>query len=380
MRLMRDLPAFLPLAVGIVAACSGDAGAGKPAAWRLVEDLRIGGADTGVTSFNDIRGLAVARDGGIFVLDYQTQEIRLFDSTGRFVTLVARRGEGPGELAGANGMATGPDGALVVNDPRTRRFSVYDPGGAFVRQHTVPGWGYGYRWVGGIDTAGRVYEEFYLPNDTTRYVRRFTPDFSRTDTLTMPVCAPELKRSSYLWTVRDKGREIAHGVMGVPYSAERVGYVDAQGSVWCARSDRDDIAQLDLASRDTIRLIHGGRSAVPISPAQHDSAVASVKAFAKGMGPPDPDLSRIGSDLPIVRNLTTDDQGRLWVLAGTADTVSVYDVYAADGHPIATVRAGFAGTSDAGWHPVIRGDRFYTVTTDADGVPSVVRAHLVRTR
>jgi len=380
MRLMQGLPAFVPLAAVVLAACSGDAGAGRPAAWRLVEDLRIGGADTGVTSFNDVRGLAVSRDGGIFVLDYQTQEIRLFDSTGRFVKLVARRGEGPGELADANGMATGPDGALVVNDPRTRRFSVYAPGGAFVRQHTVPGWGYGYRWGGGVDTAGRVYEEFYVRNDTTSYVRRFSPDFLRTDTLRLPACAPELKRSNYLWMVKDKGREIAHGVMGVPYSPERVGYVDPRGNAWCARSDRDDIVQLDLVSRDTVRVIHGARSAVPISSAQHDSAVASVKAFARGMGPPDPDLSRIGSDLPIIRTLSTDDEGRLWVLAGTADSVSVYDLYAADGHAIATVRADFAGASDAEWHPVIRGDRFYTVTTDADGVPSIVRAHLVRTR
>lgn len=374
------LRASLAAAAVIMAACSRDAGAGKTAEWRLVEDLRIGGADSGVTSFNDVRGLAVSPDGGIFVLDFQTQEIRLFDSTGRFVQLVARKGQGPGELANANGMATGPDGGLTVNDPQSRRFSVFNSGGAFVRQHTVPGWGYGYRWVGGVDTARRVYEEFYVRNDTTPYVRRFSPDFTRTDTLRTPACAPELKRSNYVWMVKDKGREIAHGVMGVPYAPGRVGYVDARGHAWCARSDRDDIVELDLASRDTVGVVHGRRSAVPISSAQHDSAVASVKAFAKEMDDPDPDLGRIGADLPVIRNLTTDEQGRLWVLAGTADTVSVYDLYDSEGRELGTVRANFLGASDSEWHPVIRADRFYTLTTDADGVPSIVRARLVRTR
>jgi hypothetical protein len=373
------LRAGLATAAVLMAACSGDTGAGKTAEWRLVEDLRIGGADTGVTSFNDVRGLAVALDGGIFVLDYQTQEIRLFDSTGRFVKRVARKGEGPGELVQANGMATGPDGALIVNDPQLRRFSVYDPGGEFVRQHTVPGWGYGYRWVGGVDTAGRLYEEFYLRNDTVPYVRRFSRDFSQTDTLRRPACVPELERSTYVWMVKDKGREIAHGVMGVPYAPDRVQYVDARGHVWCARSDRDDIAEFDLASRDSVRVVHGRRTAAPISTAQHDSAVASVKAFAKQMNDPDPDLSRIGAELPVIRNLTTDDQGRLWVLAGTADTVSIYDLYDARGRELATVRANLPGASDAQWHPVIRGDRFYTMVTDADGVPVIVRAHLERT-
>jgi hypothetical protein len=374
----------MPLAVVLlglaIAGCSRDREAAGVPGWRLVEDLRIGGADSGVASFNDVRGLAVTPAGGILVLDFQSQEIRLFDSTGRFVKLVARKGQGPGELANANGMVTGPDGALTVNDPQNGRFSVYDQDGTFVRQHTVPGWGYGYRWVGGVDTAGRLYEEFYVRNDTVPYVRRFSPDFSRTDTLRRPICATELERSSYVWMMKDKGREIAHGVMGVPYAPTRVGLLDARGHVWCARSDRDDIVEFDLASRDSVGVIHGRRSAVPISRAQHDSAVASVKAFARQMGDLDPDLTRIGADLPVIRNLTTDDHGRLWVLAGTADTVSVYDLYAPDGRELATVSANFLGASDPEWHPVIRGDRFYTLTTDADGVPSVIRARLVRTR
>lgn len=360
-----------------VAGCSRDRAAEGVPGWRLVEDLRIGGADTGAASFNDVRGLAVTPAGGILVLDFQSQEIRLFDSAGRFAKLVARRGEGPGELANANGMAVGPGGLVIVNDPQNGRFSVYDGAGTFVGQHVVPGWGYGYRWAGGVDTAGRTYEEFYVRSDTVHraVIRRFSPDFARADTLPARPCAADLKPAPpYAYRGKSRG-----GSMQVPYTPTRVGYLDPRGLLWCARSDRDEVVELAFPSGDTLRTIRGSRAAVPITAAERDSAVAHANAFAAQLGSPAFDLSRIGAVKPIIRNLTTDDQGRLWVLVGTADTVSIYDLYAADGSPLATVRAGFNGASDAGWHPLIRGDRFYTLTTDADGVPAIVRAHLERT-
>lgn len=375
--MMRAMPLAVLLLGVSVAGCSRDRPAAGVPGWRLVEDLRIGGADSGVASFNDVRGLAVTPAGGILVLDFQSQEIRLFDSTGRFVKLVARRGEGPGELANANGMAAGADGIVVVNDPRNRRFSLYDASGAFVRQHVVPGWGYGYRWRGGVDTSGRTYEEFYVRSDTSyrAVIRRFSPDFSRVDTLAARPCATDLAPAQpYVYRGKSRG-----GNMQVPYTPTSVAYLDPRGSLWCARSDRDEVVQLDFSSGDTIRTIHGARAAVPITAAERDAAVAQVNAFAVQLGSPPFDLSRIGSLKPIIRNLTTDDQGRLWVLVGAADSVSAFDVYAADGSPLATVRASFNGASDAAWHPVIRGDRFYTVTADADGVPAIVRAHLERT-
>ncbi len=365
------------LAIGLlVSGCTGERRAAGPATWRLVEDLRMGGADSGASSFSDIRGLAVTPAGGILVLDYQPQEIRLFDSAGRFVKVVARKGEGPGEITSANGMAAGPDGRLVVNDPQSRRFSIYDASGAFVEQHVVPGWGYGYLWNGGVDTAGRTYEAFYVRRDTLHIpsIRRFSPDFSSTDTLPMPPCMSDLKRESYLFQSKER-----NGVMGVPYTAEVVGYVDDRGSAWCARSDEDLVIQMNAESGDTVRTIRGTRAAAPITAAEHDSAVAGVEAFAKQLGATGWDLSRIGKLRPIILNLSTDDAGRLWVLTGAADSVSIYDVYDRDGAPLATVRANFTGSSVPGWHPVIRGDRFYTIVTDADGVPAVVRARLEHT-
>jgi hypothetical protein len=76
------------------------------ARWTISEEIRIGTTNEGPHSFNDIRGFAIAPDGSILILDYQTQDIRVFDPRGRHVRTVGRSGSGPGELRNANGMAT----------------------------------------------------------------------------------------------------------------------------------------------------------------------------------------------------------------------------------------------------------------------------------
>lgn len=350
--------------------------------WRLVKDLAIGGADSGAASFSDIRGIAVVPDGHIFVLDFQAQEIRLFDSTGNFVSLVARRGQGPGELANANGLASGPRNQVWVNDPQNGRFSVYGSDGSFAEQHVVPINGYGFLWTGGVDSRGRLYDDaVYIPNDTVkgRPIRRFSADFARLDTLRLPSCTLDTKPAMYTFSATVKGRKITHGVMEAPYAPGVVSFVDLTGRFWCARSDRDELIQFDLVSHDTLRVIHGTRVAVPVSAVQRDSAEQSVKEFAKKMGDLSPDLSLIGRELPIIRQLTVDDGGRLWVLIGAADSLAVYDLYGPDGTTLAAVHANFAGALWGSWHPVILGDRFYTAVTDGDGVPTVVRAHIERT-
>jgi hypothetical protein len=61
------------------------------AQWTLVEELRIGAAETDATTFTDVRGVAIGTNGQIFVLEYRTQEIRAFDARGKFLLSSTRR-------------------------------------------------------------------------------------------------------------------------------------------------------------------------------------------------------------------------------------------------------------------------------------------------
>ncbi len=67
--------------------------------WRLVEELRLGRVDgTGPEVFGDVHDVAVDEKGHIYVLDYASKEVRVFDREGRHRRNMARDGEGPGEF------------------------------------------------------------------------------------------------------------------------------------------------------------------------------------------------------------------------------------------------------------------------------------------
>lgn len=72
---------------------------GGPDEWRLVEELRLGRIDgTGPEVFGDVHDVAVDEMGHIYVLDYGSKEVRVFDREGRHLRNMARDGEGPGEF------------------------------------------------------------------------------------------------------------------------------------------------------------------------------------------------------------------------------------------------------------------------------------------
>lgn len=72
----------------------------------------------------------------LYVLDRGNTRIVVFDSTGRFLRVIGRRGNGPGELGTPQRMAVTREDEIVVTDPSKNGFSVFGPDGAFRR--TIP--------------------------------------------------------------------------------------------------------------------------------------------------------------------------------------------------------------------------------------------------
>jgi hypothetical protein len=108
-----------------------------PPAWganlRVVQELKIGqleGAEQ--YTFGNIDDIAVGLDGSIFVLDGGRQPfIRMYDPNGKFVRLVGRQGEGPGEYRQPIAIKAMADGRIAAWDPRVRRVTVYDGKGEY---------------------------------------------------------------------------------------------------------------------------------------------------------------------------------------------------------------------------------------------------------
>src|SRR5690606_34540678 len=87
------------------------------AASSLAPNLTIGAVDGAHhETFGDICAIEADTGGNLYVLDYQTSEVRAFDASGRHLRNLTRSGRGPGELVNANGMILSPDGTLWIQD------------------------------------------------------------------------------------------------------------------------------------------------------------------------------------------------------------------------------------------------------------------------
>ncbi|WP_420464345.1 6-bladed beta-propeller [Candidatus Palauibacter sp.] len=129
-----ELPGFSAVALGLLAACGEEGGAGPPAGgsagmdspdfavapeWESLWTVgALDGEDWEV--FGDVTDLVFNQAGDLFVLDEQAGHVVVFDRAGAHLRTISRQGEGPGELTEPRSMALLADGRLAVFD-RSRR-------------------------------------------------------------------------------------------------------------------------------------------------------------------------------------------------------------------------------------------------------------------
>ncbi len=116
--------------------------ADNPPVWgknlQLVEEIRIGQLDGPEEYlFGSVDGIAVDRDGILYVADGQEPIIRRYDRDGRFLGNIGGNGGGPGEFFRIRGIAVLSTGDLAVWDPRNLRVSIFHPSGDFARSVRV---------------------------------------------------------------------------------------------------------------------------------------------------------------------------------------------------------------------------------------------------
>jgi hypothetical protein len=131
-----------------VAACGSDAGTERDSAgvrivmvgdngrWTetsrptLREVVRIGqSADTNYQIAVPI-GIGIGSDGAVYVLDQQVGSIRVYDSAGKYLKRISRRGNGPGEISmGASALLVTSGDTLLVADMARQLIALFDTEG-----------------------------------------------------------------------------------------------------------------------------------------------------------------------------------------------------------------------------------------------------------
>jgi hypothetical protein len=72
-----------------------------PGAFSLKKDLSIGGGDATDYVLGEIAMISTSREGTIFVTDLKEKDVKVFDSNGKFVRIIGKPGQGPGEFTAA---------------------------------------------------------------------------------------------------------------------------------------------------------------------------------------------------------------------------------------------------------------------------------------
>ena len=369
----RDtLPGGIPRVVNTPPASGAEPG------WTLVEEFRIGSLDEeGPATFGEIRGLVVTDEGLVAVLDAQAQEVRVFDAGGAHLVTHGGRGEGPGELTGANGLLLSPDGELRVPDARLRRMSAFDPVEGFLESEPIPFVMYGFIYQGAMMDDGRVVKPSIALGPPRKYLYRiFGPDMTQADTILLPdppATDEEDPPTSFRFTVGQTGS----GYMGVPFAEAGARLIHPSGQVWTsgrlAGSHR--MARTTLEG-DTTLIVETGRTPVPIDPAVRDSAIAAIQDRLREMNADIGDQSwdKVPQRYPFVERMAADEAGNVWVETGSPDG-TVWDVFTPEGEHLRTVATDLPIQP---WlAPVIRGDTLWAVVTDELDVPYVMRARVV---
>ena len=75
--------------------------------------------------FGEIAGIAVSREGTMYVIDRDEPRVRVFDARGTLTRGMGRRGQGPGELEAPFAIGMHADGSFRVVDIRTARITHY---------------------------------------------------------------------------------------------------------------------------------------------------------------------------------------------------------------------------------------------------------------
>ena len=342
-------------------------------------DLQFGsvdGTDPNLT-FGAIQ-VRAASDGTIYVLDQQAAEVRVFDSGGQYLRTIVRRGEGPGEIGGANGIFLSGDTLLWINDTRQWTIIGVDTDGDEVRRFTKPVMSVASTWTGVFDDQGRYWREvshsdnqpgFPPPVGLTSWTRRHY--YKSYDLSTEAIDSVHLGEVVFRIYAYSTPAVPYFGLLPLRFQPFEMIAVNPAGGFWRAHSTSYRIARTS-EDGDTLTVIEVGLPRQPLTDADRTAYVDSIVEDHPELRREAEEVAALMPDTkPVLADLFVDDEHRLWVQRVTpVGAPAFYDLFSVDGDYLGSVRLAFAAAGPL----VVRNGRIYTWVEDELEVPYVVRA------
>lgn len=292
--------------------------------------------------------VAVGAGNAFVIADDAIPALRIFDSTGTFVRVIGRLGDGPGEYRAMGGVRTLPDGRIVLWDNRRRMLTTYSDTGAVLATAMVPSGLYssellhverdGTAWVRTVVLEPETLLNPLLPRSMPHAWIRLSPDGVVRDTVFEPALAERVP-SFALWSVTGYDR---------PFPRERLNTVSVLGDV--ISGDNSTYAFERRARDGTVQRVQRVLDPVPVRAGERAEWEAWARFMEEQARNRPANARAINLDpinvryeipryKPAYRALHSDADGRVWVQRYVAaDSVPGPERSASDQRPRRTWR------------------------------------------
>jgi hypothetical protein len=342
----------------------------RPALWRLEPATEIGAVDEGPFAFGEVRSVLLGPGNKVYIADRMAARIQVFDSIGRHVRTIGRRGGGPSEFGELYALGWLGD-TLLTMDPRNARLGLFSRDGDWLGS---------WRWQPLTGPPVRFHragkDEIYAPvvvsraGAVQRGFARYVHD-GPADTLIPPSQPQGL--SSITVCPHPEGGGFSY--FDVPFAGRFVTRAGPDGTLALATSDAYRISFVGPGG-DTLRIVEREAMPLPIGDEEWEREIAEYREFrARNSGIDcEPDQMPRPAHKPAFRMLFWDTEGRLWGEAFRAGGFT-FEIFDPEGRLIAEAAAP---ERDPDVPPHARGDAMVMVRRDSLGVQYVRRYEILR--
>jgi hypothetical protein len=291
------------------------------AALNLEEDLVITGSEDHESQMlQDIRTLDVDELGNIFILDEGAADIKVFDSAGRHLRTIGRKGQGPGEFGLPVGIIITPKREILVYDMEQRALKFLSLEGIFIRQLSTAD---KFQFTGPRFTPdGRMVASYLVPADEpTAELRLFNPELDPLYTLvSLPVTPPPVLHFF-----------AARSMTGLRWNVNHRGEI-----IWGDFLSPEYVLHVHDQEGNHIRTLTRKYDALPVTEGDKE---ALLRLMFGENPPPQWDI-RFPEQYPPFSGFSCDDGGRIYVKVHVkvgAEAGEHYDVFDAEGRYAARI-------------------------------------------
>jgi len=378
---VRDIRMAMSLLLSVLPIYQSTGQQPRPPAQWVAQISPFGDKDAEALQFSHPSGIAIDRQGRVYVADRAEHQVRVFDDAGRWLKTVGRLGQGPGDLSQPTSLGVDGTGRLWVFEAGNRRWSVFrwagdrlELGQTLLSPERASEFGMtSVVW----DTSGApiLYSIQSTPDPTmlipVRRVVRANGSFSKTTLVPSP--GPKMQRMM-LTRAEANGQRTSSTSVSQPYGPSTLVAFGPAGA-WATANSGTYTILLYRGDSTSPTIIRSSVPPVRVTPFEARRSEAYLDTLSQEYGQRIP--FEVPKTKPPLYALGFDWDGRLWVrLEQSIDSSTrSADVYDPGGKLVA--RATWPKQLNLESHWAITEYGGYGVQVDENGVRTLVRVRWV---